>query len=478
MSDNYSPKLLCVDDVDTNNFLIKAYLKNYNVEVFLAENGSDALSLISDYQFCIILLDIMMGDMSGFELAKEIRKLDNYKLVPIIFITAFYNDAKSILEGYKLGAIDFLIKPINQEIIGQKVRFFLELEKQKQAIINSQKEISFQAKLLQNVNDSIIYTDLDGIIQYVNMGTYYTFGYMPDNLLGSTLFKLFPEQHKDLYDNELQLILKTNLYQSVWQGHHSNGKNIWIDIKISLLYNIDKNPEGYIVVSKDITLRKKAEEEAMKSYITGEDNERKRIAYDLHDGLGQILTAAGFNFSSINEEIQLLSKEKQKEYNLGVDFLNKAINELRVIAHNLMPKIIENFGLITAVRSLIESTRKNYEVKIKFSENLGNKRFNPQMEINLYRITQEILNNAIKHSKASNINFQYQINDDEIIFTYYDNGVGFNYNKLKNKGEGLNNIKNRVKSMSGIISISSKKQKGTSISIEITLNKNDFASLN
>lgn len=592
----YTQKILSVDDTYENNHLIYSYLKIDGIVTTLAESGEEALDLINKDDFSLFLLDVIMSGMNGFDLAKKIREIEKYKFTPIIFITAISFDMQSMLKGYEAGAVDYLTKPINKEILSQKVRFFLELDRQKQEIteqrnklietqkrfsdiaqssgdwiwevdssgkyvyvseriedvmgyhpsevigktpfdlmtkeeaekiklkyskiknknftikdlvywnltktgepicllsngvpifssenqiigyrgvdkditqsIKAEEELSFQAKLLQNVNDSIIYTNLEGIIQYVNRGTNYTFGYKPEQLIGNTLSILFPEQYKDLSISELFIVIDFKPYQSTWHGKNSEGELIWLDIKINLMHTTNGKPEGYIIVSKDISFRKKAEDKIIRSLITGEDNERKRIASDLHDSLGQLLTASSLNFNSLKDDIIQLNKIKQKEYKSGITFLDKAIIEIRNIAHNLMPKSIEHFGLISAINSLLNSVKNSSQFNISLSENIGKKRFESQLEINLYRITQEILNNAVKHSKAKNLSFQYQVHKNELIFTYEDDGVGFNYDIKKTAGEGLNNIKNRVTSMSGFLSINSKIGKGTSISIELEI---------
>jgi len=596
MSENYIQKVLSVDDIPNNNILIHTCLKLEGIQTTLAESGQEALELIYKNHFSLFILDVMMSEMNGFELAEKIREIEKYKLTPIIFITGIYHDTSSMFKGYESGAVDYLFKPIKKDILRQKVKFFLALDKQKQEIIEqrnklidsekrffdiatnmadwiweidslgkfvyvsekveetmgykpyeiigktpfdlmtndnakkikskfekiinkagtikdlvnwnltkegkrvcfltngvpifdiknkiigyrgvdkditskikSEEELRFQAKLLQNVNDSIIYTDLEGIIQYVNEGTNYTFGYGRKDLIGNTLSLLFPEQYKDLSITELFVVIDFQPYESIWQGKNKKGKLIWLDVKINLMHSANGKPEGYIIVSKDISFRKKAEEEIIRSLITGENNERKRIASDLHDGLGQILSASSLNFNSLKKDIKQMNEKKQNEYDSGLSLLNKAIEEIRTIAYNLMPKTIEHFGLISAITSLLNSVKKNSDMKISFSENIGSKRLDQQLEINMYRITQEILNNAIKYSKAKKLSFQYRIDDNEFIFIYEDNGVGFNYNKEKTKGDGLKNITNRVTSMSGFISINSRISKGTSISIEIIM---------
>ena len=591
-------KILSVDDIRANNLLIQRYLDFDGVEIDTALSGEEAQELISQNNYCLFILDIMMKGMDGFELAEKIREIEKYKHTPIILITAVYSDKQNIFKGYQSGATDYLVKPVLKEILHQKVKIFLELDKQKQDItqqrdilavsrkrffdiavssadwiweideegkysfvsdkvtevlgyeplelfgktpydlmipedlervkkefevikatrksfkdlinrnltksgeevclitngvpvldnkmnligfrgvnhditdkIKLESELHFQADLLQNVNDSIIYTDLEGIIRYVNKGTETTFGYTSDDLLTKTLSALYPEQYKDLTLSELFVVIDIKPYEGVWEGTNKDGNLIWLDVKINLMRDSDGKPSGYIIVSKDITDRKKADEEIIRSLITGEDNERKRLASDLHDGLGQVLAASFFNLDSVKSEIQSIPSEKRKQFNSGLGFLNEAIEETRNIAYNLMPKSIENYGLIAPIQSLLKSLKKEDDLKISLSENIKKRRLNPILEVNMYRITQEILNNAIKHAKATRINFQYHLHDNEFIFTYEDNGVGFNVDKAvaAGKGEGLSNIKNRVTSLAGYLSITSKIGKGTSISIEVIL---------
>jgi PAS domain S-box-containing protein len=589
-------KILSVDDNPENNFLIKSFLQGEGVEILMAESGQEALGLIEGHHFCLFVLDVMMPMMSGFELIKKIRQKQEYEFVPIILITGIYSDSLNVFKGYESGAIDYLVKPVQREILSKKVDYFLALDRQKHEItdqrnklqisqkrfydiawsiadwiweidsndnyiyvserikevmgfdsleligrtpydlmpqeniaqikskfetiksnaepindlvnwnitksgklvciltngvpifdeenkllgyrgvdkditakVKYEQNLHFQAKLLQNVNDSIIYTDLGGVIKYVNNGTEFNFGHKSDDLIGKTLSALFPEQYKDLSKHDLFVVIESKSYEAVWQGKNKKGELIWLDVKINLMKSKDGQPEGYIIVSNDITLRKKAEDGIVLSLITGEDNERKRLASDLHDSLGQILTASSYNLNAIKNEVKTLDPKKQEQYNAGLSLLNKGIEEIRNVAHNLMPKAIEHFGLLSAITSLFNSVKKTHDIEIMVNENIGNTRYNQQFEINMYRISQEILNNALKHAKANKIIFQYQVFNNELIFIYEDDGIGFDYDKKKLKGEGLNNIANRVMSMSGFLSINSKVGKGTSISIEITL---------
>ena len=125
MNENYTQKILSVDDIHKNNILIHGYLEPYGVQIIMAKSGQEALELISKNHFILFILDVMMNKMDGFELAKKIREIEEHKFTPIIFITGIYSNTSSIFKGYESGAVDYLVKPINKEILRQKVKVFL-----------------------------------------------------------------------------------------------------------------------------------------------------------------------------------------------------------------------------------------------------------------------------------------------------------------------------------------------------------------
>jgi len=219
----------------------------------------------------------------------------------------------------------------------------------------------------------------------------------------------------------------------------------------------------------DISALKEAEKRVIQSVVEGENNERKRISKELHDSLGQSLTAASLNFSAVKNDISNLEKQKAEKFLLGLEFLNAAIEESRNIAHNLMPKAIDDFGLVPSLNSLFNQIDKFSGINIKFYENLEGRRLPRQVEFNLYRITQEALNNAIKHAHATEIFVQLMLHQNDLIYTFEDDGKGFivDPQSLGKRGLGLSSIDNRVKAMSGTLEIDSSPKRGTAITIEL-----------
>jgi PAS domain S-box-containing protein len=254
---------------------------------------------------------------------------------------------------------------------------------------------------------------------------------------------------------------------SEYTTKNKSGQTIHVEIKRDQIEYLGK--PAVLAAINDISALKEAEKRVIQSVVEGENNERKRISKELHDSLGQSLTAASLNFSAVKNDISNLEPQKAEKFQLGLDFLNAAIEESRNIAHNLMPKAIDDFGLVPSLNSLFNQVDKFSGINIKFYENLEGRRLPRQVEFNLYRITQEALNNAIKHAHPTEIFVQLILHQNDLIYTFEDDGKGFivDPQSLGKRGLGLASIDNRVKAMSGTLEIDSSPKRGTAITIEL-----------
>lgn len=141
MKQPMSAKILVVDDRKENLYAMQTILKTLNCELFLAESGNEALSLTLRHDFALILLDVNMPEMDGFELAELLRSMDETKSIPIIFVTAINKEDNSVFKGYESGAVDYLFKPVNVDILLSKVKVFLELNLKKKELEAIQYEL-------------------------------------------------------------------------------------------------------------------------------------------------------------------------------------------------------------------------------------------------------------------------------------------------------------------------------------------------
>jgi len=209
----------------------------------------------------------------------------------------------------------------------------------------------------------------------------------------------------------------------------------------------------------------KQQEIAARDVIQAEERERRRIAADLHDGVGQMLSAALMNINSLFDKLKV-NKEKEPLADKTLALLTDSYDELRLISHQMIPNALIKAGLSSAIKELITHIDQS---KLAISlEIIGlNKRMDEEIETVLYRVIQEAINNVIKHAKASKLHIQLVKDTDGITITIEDNGVGFDLKKIKKDGIGLKNMLSRIDFHHGTIDVDSKPGRGTLIAIYI-----------
>jgi two-component system, NarL family, sensor kinase len=207
-----------------------------------------------------------------------------------------------------------------------------------------------------------------------------------------------------------------------------------------------------------------------KAVIEAEEKERRRIAQDLHDGVGQILSAAKLNLSNYQSKITAQSQEEKDALKNAVDLIDDSVKEVRAVSHNMMPNTLIKLGLASAVREFITKIGNVPNLKIDLEIVGLDKRLPEQTETVLYRVIQEIVNNIIKHSKANHVGLQLIKHDTEFTVMIEDNGVGFDTAKISEfSGIGLKNIISRVEFLNGTVDFDSTPGHGTNVIIEIPL---------
>jgi two-component system NarL family sensor kinase len=208
----------------------------------------------------------------------------------------------------------------------------------------------------------------------------------------------------------------------------------------------------------------KQQEIAAQSLFDGEQKERIRIARDLHDSIGQMLSVVKMNISSMDD----IEVENSLSNNTA-SLVDKTIEEVRHISHNLIPEEL-NFGLFNALESLCEKINKSKKTKatLDIPDSVKHYVFEKENELSIYRIVQEVLNNMVKHAEANCININILQNEKQLVIQVKDDGKGFNAQSIhESKGLGWKNIQARVKMLNGKLEITSEKLTGTEIEISI-----------
>lgn len=215
-------------------------------------------------------------------------------------------------------------------------------------------------------------------------------------------------------------------------------------------------------------LEKERQLVATKSVLKGEESERSRMARDLHDGLGGLLSGVKINLSAMKGN-SIITSENAQAFDHAIKLLDTSISELRRVAHNLMPETLNHYGLKTALHDFIGEMNKNPSTELTFSFFGADIRFESQLELTAFRIAQELVNNALKHSGAAKIDLQLIADIDRICIQVVDNGKGFETKSISGDGKGLVSIHDRVTANNGRFEIESTPNEGTEATVEFLL---------
>ena len=244
----------------------------------------------------------------------------------------------------------------------------------------------------------------------------------------------------------------------------------WKTIWAYLFFGISLLGSAFLFYRNRIRQLKKRQTEQIRAAIHAQEEERKRISRDLHDDIGTKLSALKLFISSLelkahaihNEEIVSLAQNSEQ-------FIGEVVKDLRTLLINLSPTVLEDFGYTNAVEGLANKINETKLIRFDLNVFGFKKRLQKDYELALYRITQELINNILKHADAKNISLQTGQRDEKIVLLIEDDGKGFDVNIHKD-GYGLKNLETRTKLLNGKMVIESVPGKGTITHIEIPYN--------
>lgn len=311
----------------------------------------------------------------------------------------------------------------------------------------------------------------------VNSAAFISYGYSKEEFLQMKLSDIVVNKHPVLTNNE---DADNNfLNDNVWQ-HKKNDGSI---IKVNLIDHdiIYEGKPAILSLANDVTAKFDAEEnlqrsnEALRNLAshleTIRENERSHMAREIHDELGQQLTGLKMDISWLTKKIKSddeAIKEKMKD---TIELIDKTVITVRRIATQLRPSILDDLGLIAAMEWQSEEFEKRAEIKSIFNSNVNQITVEASIAIAIFRIYQESLTNVLRHSKATQVNSFFRVNDDTITLLIEDNGVGFAEEEIINKKTlGLLGMKERIQLINGKYEINGNTGKGTSVVITVPLN--------
>lgn len=343
--------------------------------------------------------------------------------------------------------------------------------------ITRQKKEEHQLKLLEsvitNTSDTVVITDVnytkddDHKIIYINEAFTKMTGYNREEVIGKNLNFL---QGQKTDRNELNRLKKSI---EKWESceievinYKKNGEEFWNNIAVSPVSDSSGSYTHWIAIERDISLRKKKDQDITKAIINAQEHERFQIGGELHDNVNQILAGVLLNLGMtktrpLTEQSEWIDK--------SVGYIHLAIKEIRTLSHQLAPVSRDENSLQTTFDTFLKSININNQFTIKFYiDEVSNMQIDGDIQLNLYRILQEQTNNIMRYSKATIVEVTLLLVNNSIRLRINDNGIGFDTKKNKT-GIGLHNIKKRTELFSGNFFLKSAPGKGCEIIVEIPI---------
>lgn len=341
-----------------------------------------------------------------------------------------------------------------------------------QALVKSEEEYK---GLFENAHDAIVIFDFqtEKILE-VNQMACHVYGYSRNDFLGLPLSKISTrkkEERKDFFKT-----IKKDAYTNYELINRcAEGKEMMLEVDATrILY---KGVDAILTINNDITQQRETEKrlkqertKRISALIDGQELERKRLSRELHDGLGQMLTASQIYLRQLGKEVE--NKKTLELIETTRTIIDNTVEEVRNISHNLMPSVLDDFGLELALKNMVGSINGKYTGKLKFSSRGKSQRLKQDVEIGMYRIAQEALNNALKYSKADQINISLSNHNGIEKMIIKDDGKGFDMSirPKSSNGNGIYNMAQRSKLIGCDFSIVSLPQKGTEVVVKYSEN--------
>src|SRR5713226_2135110 len=495
--------ILMVDHQPAKLLSYEVMLGELDENLIKATSGMEALEHLLKTDVAVVLMDVSMPELDGFELANMIRQHPRFQRTAIIFISAVHLTDLDRLKGYEHGAVDYISVPVVQELLRAKVRVFADLHRKTRQlealnrdlelrVLERTEELAGKAGLLLQLNmelvgknqelDAIVSTAPDVIFSSREDGSYeyvserfhdYT-GTEPDS---SQILNWFDCVHRDDVDRVksgwVQCVQSGGRYECEYRLRSKDGTYRWFRSRAVPI----RDPEGQIVkwygTCSDIHDSKLLEQSIRDNAIelekmvdrrtdelrrlsvrlmTAQDQERRRIARDLHDGLGQELAVAKMVLDRML--LQKPAPPQKQTWAQASSIVDRAIQQVRTMSHLLHPPLLDEVGLLSALAWYVEGLTKRSGIETFLDVQPPDfPRLVPEVETAIFRIVQEALTNVFRHSGAQKVWITLNQKDGLIVVAVLDDGKGIDKRvaelRPESVGVGIGGMKQRVKDFGG-----------------------------
>lgn len=494
--------ILIVDDTPANLALVADILQPLNLHLAIAQDGEEALRRVSLAPPDLILLDVMLPDIDGFEVCRRLKAAQpEVAKVPVIFMTALSGIAHKV-GGFSVGAVDYLTKPLQVDEVVARISTHLQLSRMQSQLAQQNAQL-MQENLRRRGAQQILQRYRDSLEKQVAARTV---ALRESERQFRTLSENLPDPI-GRYDKSLTLVYANPAYalampagdllqsqfratlQSVLDSGQpaeamldllsSQGVVRHMALRVVAEYGQDDQVVGVLTIGRDMTDQKRAELELALSHAQlrglgayrdgGAEEERKNIARELHDELGQTLTALRMMVRLLPVRVGTQLPELNQHVQGMTELVDRTIGVVRDVVASLRPAALD-LGIGSALDWLVEQFREHNDAVCRLVVKLPEIKLCERVALALFRIAQESLTNVSRHARATQVQVLLRVHGGEWDLQISDNGCGFVPGALSTRSFGLLGVRERVLTLGGRVQILSSPGYGTRVVVAIPVN--------
>jgi PAS domain S-box-containing protein len=503
MAQNEQVNILMVDDQPAKLLSYEVMLEELGERLIKASSAKEALENLLKEDVAVVLMDVSMPELDGFELAEMIRQHPRFQRTAIIFISAVHLTDLDRLKGYEHGAVDYISVPVVAEMLRAKVRVFADLHRKtrqleslnrelEQRVEERTEELERRAQALEFLNttlshknqelDAIIHTapDMifsrraDGSRDYISDRFYDYTGAEPGSAVGHAWIEYTHPEDREAAMAQWQRCLESGAnYEAEYRLRSKDGAFRWFRARAVPIRDDQGNIMRWYGTCSDIhdskLLERAIRDDAAKlekmvedrtaelrrlsvRLMTMQDQERRRIARELHDGLGQELAVAKMILDgALQQKSGFAEKSACAEASAMID---RAIQQVRTLSHLLHPPLLDEVGLLSAITWYVDGLTERSGIKTSLDvQPMEFPRLAPDLETAIFRIVQEALTNVFRHSEARHAAITLALKDGKTFVSVRDDGKGIAERVAElqpdSVGIGIGGIRQRAREFGG-----------------------------
>jgi PAS domain S-box-containing protein len=473
---NKTTRILVADDNLEILQFFSELLRDHGYEVLEASTGRRALQVTRQMRPDLLLLDVVMPELSGIEVCRQVKADPLLADVFVVLVSGQATRATEMVRGLEAGADEYIAKPVDSAEFVARIRTIARLRDTTVELRASERHYR---SLVDILPEGVAMIDLEGRFAAVNPQVVAMLGFADgEELLLRSVVDLVQPEDQARFKVNMASALKTGLMRNAeYAVLRKAGQRVAVELSAAVSTDAKGRPLGLVMVARDITEHKRAEEDlrnVARRIIEAQEAERLRVARELHDGVNQVLASAKMRLCKVEAITSALPPAAREILARCHRLVVEALEENRRIAHNLRPSDLDELGLSTACQNFCKEFRSRTNLTVTCSAPRLRQRLAAMVELNLFRIVQEAVNNVEKHAHAKTVRVRLFKKGDSMMLQIRDDGRGFDSRESKAgkgkwHGNGLPNMQQRAVSLGGACEVHSVPNQGTVITVRVPL---------